>query len=61
MTAPCPGNSILDDVWGVDVIVDGRTIDNFVLSLKKKLGQSSTAGFCIQAVRGVGYRFELTE
>jgi DNA-binding response OmpR family regulator len=51
-------DQLLDAAWGHDVMVDERTVDNFVASLKKKLGWTSTAGWRITAVRGVGYRFE---
>jgi DNA-binding response OmpR family regulator len=50
---------ILDAVWGQDVIVDPRTVDNFVSNLKKKLGWTSASSFTIHTLRGVGYRFEL--
>jgi DNA-binding response OmpR family regulator len=50
---------ILDTVWGQDVIVDPRTVDNFVSNLKKKLGWTSTSGFTIHTIRGVGYRMEI--
>ena len=50
---------ILDAVWGRDVIVDPRTVDNFVSNLKKKLGWTSASGFTIHTLRGVGYRLEL--
>ncbi len=52
---------ILDDVWGADLVVDERTIDNFVSSTKKKLGYKPGCGFRIVTVRGIGYRFELAE
>ena len=52
-------DEILDEVWGEDVIVAPRTIDNFVSSLKKKLGWTRRAGFDMTSVRGVGYRFEV--
>ena len=48
---------ILDAVWGKDVSVDTRTVDNFVSNLKKKLGWSAEAGWAIETVRGFGYRF----
>lgn len=50
---------ILDAVWGRDVIVDPRTVDNFVSNLKKKLGWTSASSFTIHTIRGVGYRLEL--
>ncbi len=52
-------DQILDAVWGEAVMVDERTVDNFVSNLKKKLGWSSGAGWSIKSVRGVGYRFDL--
>jgi DNA-binding response OmpR family regulator len=51
---------ILDAVWGRDVVVDPRTVDNFVSNLKKKLGWTSTSAFTIHTLRGVGYRMELS-
>ena len=53
-------HQILDEVWGQDVIVDGRTVDNFVSSLKKKLKWTRDSSFRIQTIRGVGYRMETT-
>ncbi|MCH9682768.1 MAG: response regulator transcription factor [Deltaproteobacteria bacterium] len=50
---------ILERVWGTDVVVDPRTVDNFVSSLKRKLGWKAGCGYTIVAVRGVGYRFEV--
>ncbi len=54
-----PRQQILDAVWGEDVIVDARTIDNFVSSLKKKLEWHPDAPYRIETVRGVGYRFDV--
>jgi DNA-binding response OmpR family regulator len=48
-------DEILTQVWK-DVVVDAHTIDNFVSSLKKKLGVKGPAGFELVTVRGVGYR-----
>jgi DNA-binding response OmpR family regulator len=52
-------DEILDAVWGRDVVVDPHTVDNFVSSLKRKLGWTSASRFGIQTVRGVGYRMEV--
>ncbi|MFO0746721.1 MAG: response regulator transcription factor [Myxococcota bacterium] len=54
-------DQLLDAAWGRDVMVDERTVDNFVLSLKKKLGWSAAASWRFVAVRGVGYRFEVDD
>ncbi len=54
-------DQLLDAAWGHDVMVDERTVDNFVASLKKKLAWAPTSTWRIVAVRGVGYRFECDE
>jgi DNA-binding response OmpR family regulator len=51
-------NEILDRVWGKGVVVDERTVDNFVSSLKKKLRWTQESTFAFKSVRGVGYRLE---
>jgi DNA-binding response OmpR family regulator len=50
---------ILAQAWDPSVVVEPRTVDNFVSSLKKKLGWRSSSGWRIRTVRGVGYRMEL--
>jgi len=52
-------DEILNEVWGKDLVVDPRTVDNFVSSLKKKLHWAPDSSFAIHTIRGVGYRFEL--
>ena len=52
-------DELLDQVWGRDIAIDGRTVDNFISSLKKKLRWTSEPGFRIRTVRGVGYRMEV--
>lgn len=51
-------NDILDRVWGKSVVVDERTVDNFISSLKRKLGWTPESSFQFKSVRGVGYRLE---
>ncbi|MCP3959564.1 MAG: response regulator transcription factor [bacterium] len=50
---------ILDEVWGPSVVIDARTVDNFVSSLKKKLAWSPASNFQFRTLRGVGYRLEV--
>lgn len=50
-------DDILDAVWG-DVIVDPRTVDNFVSALKRKLDHRASDPWQITTVRGVGYRLD---
>lgn len=44
---------ILDNVWGAEVVVGGRTIDVHIRKLREKVGE----GF-IKTIKGVGYKFE---
>ena len=48
---------ILEDVWGQDSNVTTRTIDNFVLRLRKFIEPNPSAPRHILSVRGTGYRF----
>jgi len=50
---------LLEGAWEPGVVVDPRTVDNFVSSLKKKLGWTEGASFSIKTVRGVGYRMDV--
>lgn len=51
---------ILAQAWDPEIVVDPRTVDNFVSSLKKKLGWKKEDPYCIRTVRGVGYRMDLS-
>lgn len=46
--------TLLNDVWGIDVDVTTRTVDTHINRLRDKIG--STGAF-IETIRGVGYRF----
>jgi two-component system alkaline phosphatase synthesis response regulator PhoP len=43
---------ILDQVWGNEVVVGGRTIDVHIRKLREKIGDNS-----FKTVKGVGYKF----
>jgi two-component system alkaline phosphatase synthesis response regulator PhoP len=45
--------SILDKVWGGEVVVGDRTIDVHIRKLREKLGEEF-----IRTVKGIGYKFE---
>jgi len=51
-------DSLLTDVWGMDTMVETRTIDTHIKSLRSKLGK---AGEKIETVRGMGYKFSDTD
>lgn len=43
---------ILESIWGIDVVVGGRTIDVHIRKLREKLGDDS-----INTIKGVGYKY----
>ncbi len=48
---------ILEKVWGYDVYPSTRTIDNFVVRLRKRFERDPEHPVHVHTVRGVGYRF----
>jgi two-component system alkaline phosphatase synthesis response regulator PhoP len=50
---------ILKVVWDYNVIPNTRTIDNFILALRKYFEEDPKEPKYIQSVRGVGYKFVL--
>lgn len=48
--------TILDNVWGNEVVVGGRTIDVHIRKLREKIGDDY-----FKTVKGVGYKFVLEE
>jgi len=51
-------NSILDAVWGNDVIVTDRSVDRCITTLRGKIERDPHNPDMIQTIRDVGYRFE---
>jgi two-component system alkaline phosphatase synthesis response regulator PhoP len=52
---------ILDRVWGYEVFPSTRTIDNFIVRLRKRFERSPEAPAHFHTVRGVGYRFTVEQ
>ena len=50
-------DAILDHVWGYDVYPSSRTIDNFIVRLRKRFEPNAPEPIYFHTVRGVGYRF----
>ena len=50
-------DDILERVWGHDVFPSSRTVDNFIVSLRKRFEAEPSAPIFFHTVRGVGYRF----
>jgi DNA-binding response OmpR family regulator len=51
-------NQILDAVWGNDIIVNDRSVDRCVTTLRAKIETDPHHPLCIQTIRDIGYRFE---
>ena len=50
--------TLLKDVWGLDVYVGDRTIDVHIRKIREKLGKHADL---IETVKGVGYKFKSLE
>ncbi|HUF73170.1 MAG TPA: response regulator transcription factor [Gammaproteobacteria bacterium] len=48
---------ILDRVWGYEVFPSTRTIDNFIVRIRKRFERDAERPAHFHTVRGVGYRF----
>jgi DNA-binding response OmpR family regulator len=51
-------DSILDAVWGNEVIVTDRSVDRCVTTLRSKIETDPREPVFIQTIRDIGYRFE---
>jgi DNA-binding response OmpR family regulator len=50
-------HDLLNEVWGYESMPTTRTIDNFILDLRKKLEENSSKPRHIESIRDIGYRF----
>jgi two-component system alkaline phosphatase synthesis response regulator PhoP len=48
---------LIERVWGLDVYPSTRTVDNFILRLRKLFEREQQTPRHFITVRGVGYRF----
>ena len=55
-----PREVILKEVWGYDFVGETRTLDMHIKSLRAKLGVYTSLPY-IKTVRGVGYKFSLSD
>jgi two-component system, OmpR family, phosphate regulon response regulator PhoB len=46
--------NLLSDIWGIDTLIETRTVDTHIKSLRSKLGKE---GKKVETVRGIGYKF----
>jgi DNA-binding response OmpR family regulator len=52
-------HDLLDEVWGYESFPNTRTVDNYILELRKKLEQNPSKPKHILSIRGVGYKFSV--
>jgi DNA-binding response OmpR family regulator len=54
-------DQILDGVWGNEIIVNDRSVDRCVTTLRAKIEPDPHHPVCIQTIRDIGYRFSCEE
>ncbi len=52
---------IIHQIWGDDKFPSNRTIDNYIVKLRKWCETDSTQKMMIQSVRGIGYKLIIKE
>ncbi|MFH1941231.1 MAG: response regulator transcription factor [bacterium] len=50
-------HTLLDEVWGYESYPTTRTVDNYILDLRKKLEENPSRPKHILSIRGAGYKF----
>lgn len=50
-------HDLLNEVWGYDKIPTTRTVDNFILDIRKKIEKEPSNPLFIKTISGVGYKF----
>ena len=55
---PDARSRLIDEVWGRDVFVTDRVVDNHVVNLRKKIEPDPAEPRHLVSVRGIGYRFD---
>lgn len=52
-------DDIIENVWGENSFPSNRTVDNYIVKLRKWLESSKSDAAKIHSVRGIGYKFEI--
>jgi DNA-binding response OmpR family regulator len=55
---PVSRKELLEKVWNITSEVETRTVDNFIVRLRKYFEEDPSNPKYIKSVRGVGYIFE---
>jgi len=54
---PVTRGEILDAIWGIEAFPTNRTVDNYIVKLRRKIERDPAAPRHILTVHGVGYKF----
>jgi two-component system, OmpR family, alkaline phosphatase synthesis response regulator PhoP len=54
-------NEIIDHVWGQEFYPSSRTIDNYIVKLRKWAETDGTSSLSIKSIRGIGYKLEIND
>jgi two-component system, OmpR family, alkaline phosphatase synthesis response regulator PhoP len=50
---------IIDEIWGKDSFPSNRTVDNYIVGLRKWAETDSSHKIAIVSIRGIGYKLEI--
>ncbi len=54
-------DEIIENIWGKDVFPSNRTVDNYIVKLRKWAQSDSNEPLTISSIRGIGYKLEIKE
>lgn len=54
-------DEIIESVWGKDSFPSNRTVDNYIVKLRKWIETSKSDMATISSIRGIGYQFKIKE
>lgn len=54
-------HELLNEVWGYNKIPTTRTVDNFILDIRKKIEETPSKPIHIVSISGIGYRFNTSK
>jgi two-component system alkaline phosphatase synthesis response regulator PhoP len=52
---------LIDEVWGKEIAITERVVDNQIANLRKKIEVSPSSPRYLKSVKGIGYRFDPDE
>jgi len=54
-------DEIIEKVWGKNAFPSNRTVDNYIVKLRKWIETSNSKSIEISSIRGIGYKFKITD